>query len=180
MAETDKLTDMVYEDAEVRKSVEKRRDLRENVEVVENVQAGMTTNEVSGKGIALYFSNNNKVETNKDKDTRYGEDAYKERHGTEEIIKSTISRKRGKRRGRKNFSRQKTVKFPPTPCVMCKLNVNIGTSVQCNDCKQYIHLKKKCSGLESKGQYNLDYSCPRCINDIDEAEIDKNDEEINT
>ena len=178
MAETDKLTDMVYEDAEVRKSVEKRRDFRENVEVVENVQAGMITNEVSGKGIAFYFSNNNKVETNKDKDTRYGEDAYKERHGTEEIIKSTIRRKRGKRRGKKNFTRQKTVKFPPTPCIMCEVNVNIGKSVPCKDCKKYIHLKEKCSGLESEEQYNLDYRCPRCINDTDEPEINNNLNEL--
>ena len=151
MAETDKLTDMVYEDAEVRKSVEKRRDLRENVEVVENVQAGMTTNEVSGKGIALYFSNNNKVETNKDKDTRYGEDAYKERHGTGEIIRSVTTRKRGKRRGRTNFTRpKKTLKLPPTPCGLCKLDVNHGTSVLCNECNKYFHLHKKCSGLESE------------------------------
>ena len=73
MTETDKLTDMVYEDEEVRKSVEKRRELRENVEEGVKLQT-VITNETS-KGTAFYFPNINEIETNKDKDTRYGEDA---------------------------------------------------------------------------------------------------------
>ena len=35
----------------------------------------------------------------------------------------------------------------------------------------YIHLQKKCSGLESVKQYNTDYRCPRCLNNGDAAEI---------
>ena len=107
MTETDKLTDMVYEDEEVRKSVEKRRELRENGVKLQTV----IINENS-KGTAFYFPNINEIETNKGKDTRYGEDAYKERHGTEEIIKSTRGRKRGKRRGRKNFTKKKKTEIP--------------------------------------------------------------------
>ena len=41
MDKSDKLTDMVYEEKDVRKSVEKRKDFPDNVEIVENAQTVM-------------------------------------------------------------------------------------------------------------------------------------------
>ena len=41
MDKPDNLTDMVYEEEDIRKSVEKRRDIPDNVEIVENAQTVM-------------------------------------------------------------------------------------------------------------------------------------------
>ena len=49
--------------------------------------------------------------------------------------------------------------------------MNNGKSVPCKECNKFIHLQEKCSGLESEGQYNLEYRCPRCINNTDEDEL---------
>ena len=48
MDKSDKLTDMVYEEEDIRKSVEKRRDSPDNVNIVENVQTVMVTNNKPG------------------------------------------------------------------------------------------------------------------------------------
>ena len=109
---------MVYEDDDVRKSVEKRRDFPDNVEIVENAQTVMVMNNKPG-GMALYLANNKEDEIEVEKDTRYGEDAYRTRHGIGEIIKCGIKRKRG----RTKLTRAKqTVKSPPTPCGICRHN----------------------------------------------------------
>ena len=86
MDKSDKLTDMVYEDEDVRKSVEKRRDLPDNVGIVEKAQTIILINETNG-GKALYVANNKEDEIGMEKDTRYDEDAYRIRHGVGEIIK---------------------------------------------------------------------------------------------
>ena len=99
MDKSDKLTDMVYEDDDVWKSVEKRRDFPDNVEIVENAQTVMVTNNKPG-GMALYLANNKEDEIEMEKDTRYGEDAYRTRHGIGEIIKCGIKRKRGRKGGK--------------------------------------------------------------------------------
>ena len=52
MDKSDKLTDMVYEDEDVMKSVEKRRNIPDKVEIVENAQTVMVTNKKPG-GMAL-------------------------------------------------------------------------------------------------------------------------------
>ena len=166
MDKSDKLTDMVYEEEDVRKSVEKRRDFPDNVEIVEKAQTVMVTNDKPG-GMALFLANNKEDEIEVGKDTRYGEDAYRTRHGIGEIIKCGVKRKRG----RTKLTRAKqTVKLPPTPCGICKRNLNQWRSVPCSECNMYIHLQKKCSGLESEKQYNTDYRCPRCLNNGDAAE----------
>ncbi|MEL7079725.1 MAG: hypothetical protein AAGM46_28235, partial [Cyanobacteria bacterium J06582_2] len=104
--------------------------------------------------------------------TRHGEDSYKERHGIKEIIKGGIRRKRGRKAGRTKLTRAKqTEKSPPTPCGTCRRNLNQWKSILCRGCNMYIHLQKKCSGLISEKQYNLDYRCPRCSNDGDEVEM---------
>ena len=56
MDKSDKLTDMVYEEEDVRKSVEKRRDFPDNVEIVENAQTIMVTNKKLGR-MSLYLAN---------------------------------------------------------------------------------------------------------------------------
>ena len=89
MDKSDKLINMVCEDEEVMKSVEKRRNIPDNIEIVENAQTVRVMNEKPG-GMAFYLVNNKKDETGMEKDTRYGEDAYKERHGTKEIIRGGI------------------------------------------------------------------------------------------
>ena len=172
MDNSDKLIDMVGENKEVMKSVEKRRNIPDKAEIVENAQTVMVTNEKPG-GIALYVTNNKEDETGMEKDTRHGEDSYKERHGIKEIIQGGIRRKRGRKAGRTKLTRAKqTVKSPPTPCGTCRRNLNHWKSVLCRGCNMYIHLQKKCSGLTSEKQYNPDYRCPRCSNDGDEVEID--------
>ena len=177
MDKSDKLTDMVYEDDDVRKSVEKRRDIPDNVEILENAQTIMVTNNKPG-GMALYLANNKEDGIEVEKDTRYGEDAYRTRHGIGEIIKCGIKRKRGRKGGRTKLTRTKqTVKSPPTPCGTCRRNLNQWRSVLCRECNMYIHLQKKCSGLESLKQYNTDYRCPRCLNNGDVAEINNNQNE---
>merc|ERR1711874_256000 len=82
------------------------------------------------------------------------------------IIGNVIRRKRGKQRGPKWG---KTKKLPPTLCGICNINLNYVNSVQCQECKKYVHLKK-CSGLDSEKQYKPDYKCPRCIEVEVEAE----------
>ena len=89
MDNSDKLIDMVGENKEVMKSVEKRRNIPDKAEIVENAQTITVTNEKPG-GIALYVTNNKEDETGMEKDTRYGEDSYKERHGIKEIIRGGI------------------------------------------------------------------------------------------
>ena len=159
MDKSGKLTDMVHEEEDVRKSVEKRRDFPDKVEIVENAQTVMVTNKKPG-GMALFLANNREEEIEVEKDTRYGEDEYRTRHGIGEIIKCGVKRKRG----RKKLTRTKqTVKLPPTPCGICRRDVNRWMSVLCRGCKMYIHLQKKCSGLESEKQYNKDYRCSRCV-----------------
>ena len=159
MDKSDKLTDMVYEEEDVRKSVEKRRDFPDNVEIAENAQTVMVTNKKPG-GMALFLANNREEEIEVEKDTRYGEDAYRTKHGIGEIIKCGVKRKRG----RKKLTRTKqTVKLPPTPCGICRRDLNRCRSILCRGCKIYIHLQKKCSGLESEKQYNKDYRCSRCV-----------------
>ena len=74
MDKSDKLTDMVHEDEDVMKSVEKRRNVPDKVEIVENAQTVMVTNKKPG-GMALYLANNKEDEIGMEKDTRYGEDA---------------------------------------------------------------------------------------------------------
>ena len=172
MDNSDKLIDMVGENKEVMKSVEKRRNIPDKAEIVENAQTITVTNEKPG-GIALYVTNNKEDETGMEKDTRHGEDSYKERHGIKEIIKGGIRRKRGRKAGRTKLTRAKqTVKSPPTPCGICRRNLNQWKSVLCGGCGMYIHLQKKCSGLTSEKQYNPEYRCPRCSDDGDEVEID--------
>ena len=156
MDKSDKLTDIVYEEEDVRKSVEKRRDFPDNVEIVENAQTVMVTNKKPG-GMALFLANNKEDEIEVEKDTRYGEDAYRTRHGIGEIIKCGIKRKRGRtkltrtKRGKTKLTRTKqTVKSPPTPCGICRRNLNQWKSVLCRECNKYIHLRKKCSGLDSE------------------------------
>ena len=78
----DKLADIMDYSEEVTKSVEKRRDFREND--IESMASHV---------------DNNKEESDNMKDIRYGKDIYKERHGTGEIVKSEIKRRR--RKGRK-------------------------------------------------------------------------------
>ena len=159
MDKSDKLTDMVYEEEDVRKSVEKRRDFPDNVEIVENAQTVMVTNKKPG-GMALFLANNKEEEIEVEKDTRYGEDAYRTKHGIGEIIKCGVKRKRG---GKKLTRTKQTVKLPPTPCGICRRDLNRHRSILCRGCKIYIHLQKKCSGLESEKQYNKDYRCSRCV-----------------
>ena len=61
MDKSDKLTDMVHEDEDVMKSVEKRRNVPDKVEIVENAQTVMVTNKKPG-GMALYLANNKEDE----------------------------------------------------------------------------------------------------------------------
>ena len=171
MDKSDKLTDLVYEDVDVRKSVEKRRDLPDNVG---NAQTFMVTKETNG-GKAFFLVDNND-ETGMEKDTRYGEDAYKIRHGVGEIILGGTKRKRKGRRS--NYTRPKqSAKLPATPCGTCGRNANQAKSIPCVECDEWVHLQKKCSGLESVKQYRLDYRCPRCTNNRDEAELDNQQDE---
>ena len=92
MDKSGKLTDMVHEEEDVRKSVEKRRDFPDKVEIVENAQTVMVTNKKPG-GMALFLANNREEEIEVEKDTRYGEDEYRTRHGIGEIIKCGVKRK---------------------------------------------------------------------------------------
>ena len=151
MDNSDNLIDLVgKKDEEVMKSVEKRRNIPDKVEIMENAQTTMVTNEKPG-GIALYVANNKEDETGMEKDTRHGEDSYKERHGIKEIIKGGIRKKRGRKAGRTKLTRAKqTEKSPPTPCGTCRRNLNQWKSVLCRGCNVYIHLQKKCSGLISE------------------------------
>ena len=143
MDNSDKLIDMVGENEEVMKSVEKRRNIPDKAEIVENAQTITVTNEKPG-GIALYVTNNKEDETGMEKDTRHGEDSYKERHGIKEIIQGGIRRKHGRKAGRTKLTRAKqTVKSPPTPCGTCRRNLNHWKSVLCRGCNMYIHLQKK-------------------------------------
>ena len=177
MDKSDKLTDMVHEDEDVMKSVEKRRNVPDKVEIVENAQTVMVTNKKPG-GMALYLANSKEDEIGMEKDTRYGEDAYKTRHGIGEIIKGGIKRKRGRKGGRTKLTKYKqTVKSSPTPCGICKRHLNQWTSVLCRKCNTYIHLKR-CSGLESEKQYNVDYRCPNCSNKGDTAKQNHQNEQI--
>ena len=84
--------------------------------------------------------------------------------GVRKVIGNVIRRKRGKQRGPKwgKTKQTKTKKLPPTLCGICNINLNYVNSVQCQECKKYVHLKK-CSGLDSEKQYKPDYKCPRCI-----------------
>ena len=93
MDNQDKLIDMVGENEEVMKSVEKRRNIPDKAEIVENAQTIMVTNKKTS-GMALYLANNKEDEIGMEKDTRYGEDAYRTRHGIGEMIKCGIKRKR--------------------------------------------------------------------------------------
>ena len=181
MDKSDKLTDMVHEDEDVRKSVEKRRDFPDIVEIVENAQTIIVTNETKG-GKALYLANNKEGEIGMEKDTRYGEDAYRIRHGVGDIIKTGIKRKRGRKPGktktRTKLTRPKqAVKLPPTPCGICGRNLNRSKSVPCKECNKYVHLHEKCSGLKSQKQYKLDYRCPRCSNNGDAVELNNHPKE---
>ena len=70
MDNSDKLIDLVgKKDEEVMKSVEKRRNIPDKVEIMENAQTTMVTNVKPG-GIALYVANNKEDETGMEKDTR--------------------------------------------------------------------------------------------------------------
>lgn len=91
--------------------------------------------------------------------------------GVRKVIGNVIRRKRGKQRGPKwgKTKQTKTKKLPPTLCGICNINLNYVNSVQCQECKKYVHLKK-CSGLDSEKQYKPDYKCPRCIEVEVEAE----------
>ena len=151
MDNSDKLIDLVgKKDEEVMKSVKKRGNVPDKVEIMENAQTITVTSEKPG-GIALYVTNNKEDETGMEKDTRHGEDSYKERHGIKEIIKGGIRKKRGRKAGRTKLTRAKqTEKSPPTPCGTCRRNLNQWKSVLCRGCNMYIHLQKKCSGLESE------------------------------
>ena len=96
-------------------------------------------------------------------------------------MNNVIRRKRGKKedliglglnRLRLRNCHQRYVEF-------AKINLNCFKSVLCQECNKFIHLKKKCLGLESEKQYKPDYRCPQCINDAYGADIDKEEEKLN-
>ena len=66
MDKSDKLTDLVYEDEDVRKSVEKRRDLPDNVG---NAQTFIVTKETTGGKAFFWLTIKMKLEWKRTQDT---------------------------------------------------------------------------------------------------------------